>query len=559
MFDLKNIKDQKEVILLREEEEEELAKILSVKYGVLYINLKTVSINTDALRIIPEKKSRELKIIGFGKVGNKIKIALISPKDVDVQNYLKELEEKGFSLSIYMVSHKSLEKGWIRYDEISYTTKTTAGMVDISSENVTNLLDETKTIPKAQEVFKEILKSTQQHKVSRFFEAIIAASLSTKASDIHIEPEKDLITLRFRLDGVLAVVTKFDHKVNKLLLSRIKLISGMKLNIISKPQDGRLTIQLPEKAVQIRVSALPGTYGESIVMRLLDPDSISVKIEDLGIEKHLFQILTREINRPNGMILNTGPTGSGKTTSLYTFLKKIHTPENKIITIENPIEYHLPGIVQTQINLNKGYTFLEGLKSSLRQDPDVIMVGEIRDAETAKIAVNSALTGHLVFSTLHTNDAAGTFYRLIDLGIQPKIISTAVNIVLAQRLVRKPCEFCKKEIVLEGKDKEIISKITSEIDNLNTYTENTEKMFISVGCPKCNNTGYKGRLGIYEAILVDADTSKLLEENPGKAAIKEVFKRQGILSLSQDGIIKVLTGNTTLSEIRRVIDLEEDM
>ncbi len=557
MFNLKNIKDQKDILVLREQEEEELAKILSIKYGVRYINLKTVSINTDALRIIPEKLSRKIKISAFDKVGKKIKIVVISPQDIEVKNYIKKLEEKGYSVITYMVSHKSLEKTWDRYSEISYTTKTTAGMIDISSENIEDIFEKTKNLDDIKTTFQEILKSKQPHIISRFFEAILAGALSVKASDIHIEPEESSITLRFRLDGVLIVIVKFDKQIYKLLLSRIKLISGLKINITKKPQDGRLSIKLKEKDIEIRVSALPGAYGESIVLRLLDPDTISVETEDLGIEKHLLEILKKEIHRPNGMILNTGPTGSGKTTTLYAFLKKIHSTENKIITIENPIEYHLPGIVQTQVNINKGYTFLEGLKSSLRQDPDVIMVGEIRDSETAKIAVNSALTGHLVFSTLHTNNAVGAFYRLIDLGVQPKIISSAINVVIAQRLVRKPCEHCKKEILIEGKDKEIISKILNEIDDVNKYTNNTNKMVEIVGCKKCNNTGYKGRIGIFEAILVDAETSKLLEQNPRKEEVKNVFKKQGLLSLAQDGIIKVLTKVTTLSEVRRVVDLEE--
>ncbi|MBU1046349.1 type II/IV secretion system protein [Patescibacteria group bacterium] len=559
MFDLEDTKRVKEIEDIHEQEEEELAKILSVKYGVRYVNLKTVSINTDALRVIPEPISQTLKIAAFDLLGKKLKVAVISPTDPEIQNYLKKLEENGYLLTVYMISHKSLEKAWSRYKEVSYTTKTTAGMIDISAENVENILNKTDNLEDIKEIFQEILTSKQPHIISRFFEAVLAGALGVKASDIHIEPETDSITLRFRLDGVLTVVAKFDTQIYKLLISRIKLIAGLKLNITKKPQDGRLSIKLKNKEIEIRVSVLPGAYGESVVLRLLDPDSISVNIEELGIEKHLFEILKKEIHRPNGMILNTGPTGSGKTTSLYAFLKTIHSTENKIITIENPIEYHLPGIVQTQVDIDKGYTFAEGLKSSLRQDPDVIMVGEIRDYDTAKIAVNSALTGHLVFSTLHTNDAAGTFYRLIDLGIQPNIISTAVNIVIAQRLVRKPCEFCKKEVLIEGDDKKIISRVLSEITDISKYTNNTEKMVVPIGCKECNNTGYKGRIGIFEAIIVDAETSKLLEMNPGKEEIKGVFKKQGILSLAQDGIVKILTGATTLSEVRRVVDLEEEL
>lgn len=556
MFNLRNIKEEKGIQNIREKEEEELARILSVKYGLRYINLKTVPIKSDALRVIPENKAQEAKIIAFDLIGKKMKVALVSPNDQEAQKVLEDLKNKGYALTVYMISHKSLEKALNRYQELTYSTKTTAGIIDISPENMEKILEQVKNLDDIKDVLNKILSTKDPHTTSLFFEAVLAGAMNLKASDIHIEPEEEFVTLRFRLDGVLVKIIKFERKIYQLLLSRVKLIAGLKLNITKKPQDGRLSIKLQGKDVEIRVSVLPDAYGESIVLRLLDPDAISVSMEELGIEKHLLEIVKKEISRPNGMILNTGPTGSGKTTSLYAFLKKIHTSENKIITIENPIEYHLEGIVQTQIDLEKGYTFLEGLKSSLRQDPDVIMIGEVRDSETAKIAVNSALTGHLVFSTLHTNNAVGTFYRLIDLGVKPSIISTAVNLVIAQRLVRKPCSFCKEEVVIEGEDKRAVEKVLGEIEDVSKYTNNTEKMFIPKGCPKCNNTGYKGRIGIFEAIQADVETTKVLEENPVEKVINSIFKKQGILSLKQDGIIKVLTGSTTLSEVRRVVDLE---
>ncbi|MFH1402064.1 MAG: type II/IV secretion system protein [Patescibacteria group bacterium] len=559
MFKFDEEKQKEGFEKLRQKEEEELAQILSVKYGVKYIDLKLVSINNDALRIIPEKKSREIKIAAFDRVGKKIKVAVIAPQQTEIIEYLQELEKQGYKISVYMVSHQSMGKMWDRYKEMSYTTKTTAGSVDMSAENIKKFFSEINNLEDVHKVFNDVLNTKTNRNVSNFFEAILASALSVNASDVHIEPEEKNITLRFRLDGILTVVTKFDPKIYHLLLSRIKLISGLKLNVIKKPQDGRFSIKLEDRDIEIRVSVLPDAYGESIVLRILNPETISVSVDNLGIEKYLLEILMKEIKRPNGMILNTGPTGSGKTTTLYAFLKTIHTPEIKIITIENPIEYHLPGVVQTQVDPKKGYTFLEGLRSSLRQDPDVIMVGEIRDNETAKIAVNSALTGHLVFSTLHTNNAVGAFYRLIDLEIKPNIISTAINIVIAQRLIRKLCEYCKQEIVAEGEDKKTIARILNEIENAGKYTNNTEKIFNIVGCAKCNHTGYRGRIGIFEAILVDAETSKLLEQNPSKEITKQIFKKQNILTLAQDGIIKVLKGLTTLSEIRRVVDLEEDL
>jgi type II secretory ATPase GspE/PulE/Tfp pilus assembly ATPase PilB-like protein len=256
------------------------------------------------------------------------------------------------------------------------------------------------------------------------------------------------------------------------------------------------------------------------------------------------------------MILTTGPTGSGKTTTLYAFLKKVRDPGIKIITIENPIEYHLPGIVQTQTDEKKEYTFLEGLRAVVRQDPDIIMIGEIRDNESASIAINSALTGHMVFSTLHTNDAAGTFPRLIDLGINPKVLTSAVSIAMAQRLVRKLCQTCRKEVVLQGKDKETVDRIVSTIHTVDKIPQ-TEKNFVAVGCPACNNTGYKGRLGVFEAILSDAAIEEVVNMNPSEREIKKAAEPQGILNMLQDGIIKVLQGTTSMEELRRVVDLDE--
>jgi type IV pilus assembly protein PilB len=401
------------------------------------------------------------------------------------------------------------------------------------------------------------LAQKKSYRISRILEIILAGAISINASDIHIEPEEKLVRLRYRLDGVLNDILDIDQNIFGLLLSRIKLVSNLKLNIKDKAQDGRFSIKLGDTEIEIRTSLIPGGYGESVVLRVLNPNTISVPLEDLGINEKLLKILMAELKKPNGMILNTGPTGSGKTTTLYAFLKKIYTPEVKIITIENPIEYHLKGIVQTQTAEDKGYTFLEGLRSALRQDPDVIMVGEIRDEETAEIAVNSALTGHLVFSTLHTNNAAGTFPRLIDLGVNPKVITSAINIAMAQRLIRKLCPNCKKKASLEEKEKNIVEKTLASIVDKNYLKDlSLENACEEVGCDKCNFTGYRGRTGIYEAILTDENIEKVVIQNPSEREINKAAENQGILNMKQDGIIKVLQGLTSLDELSRVIDLE---
>jgi len=374
-----------------------------------------------------------------------------------------------------------------------------------------------------------------------------------------VEPEETSVKMRFRIDGVLLDTFRFDAPTYNLLLSRIKLLSGLKLNVKDEAQDGRFSIKIKDNNIEIRTSILPGAYNESIVMRLLNPKSIAVSLEELGIEKRTLDILIEQINKPNGMLLITGPTGSGKTTTLYAFLKKIYSPDIKILTIEDPIEYHLAGVVQTQVEEDKGYTFLAGLRAAMRQDPDVIMIGEIRDDETAGTAVQAALTGHLVFSTLHTNSAAGAFPRLIDLKVNPKTIPSALNVSMAQRLLRKLCQYCKKERDMTDTEKKIIETTLASIHD-KTYLDGiqTTKVWEAVGCDKCNNTGYKGRIAIVEAILSTKEIEEIIVTNASEREIKKVAESQNILDMKQDGILKILKAVSTLDELGRVIDLEKE-
>ncbi len=558
-------KEERQLADLRKSEEEELVAMLAEsKYNLPYIDLSRLGVDNEALRAIEEKDAREMNVAPFKLSGKNIYIAIRSPKE-DLLGSLKEqMERKGFEPVFYMASSTSINKIWERYKEISMAEGTRAGGIDISPD----ILRETaEKITKMQDIEKLILEATagkQTHKVTHMLEVILAGAISIKASDIHIEPEKERGRLRLRLDGVLQDVMFFTPDIYKLLNSRIKLLSGVKLtNKIA--QDGRFSIQEGKDELSIRTSLIPGTYGESIVMRILDPKSIQVDLEDIGIEPFLFSIIEEEIKKPNGMILVTGPTGSGKTTTLYAFLRKIYSTEIKIITIEDPIEYHLDGITQTQTNSEKGYTFLEGLRSALRQDPDVVMVGEIRDAETAKIAVESALTGHMVFSTLHTNNAAGVIPRLIDLEVNPKIMVSALSLSIAQRLIRKLCQFCKKENQPTEKELAIMKLVTESIKNEGKSLSNykidpnaTYKLYSPVGCEKCNMTGYKGRIGIFEAIRTDEAIEKIMPENPSEREIKKVAREQGILSMRQDGIVKIINGITSFEEVQSVVDLGEE-
>lgn len=558
-------KQQKDLDDFRRQEEEDLVQILAeAKYGVQPINLANIPIENEALRSIPQKEAETLGIAPFKLLGKDLHIAVRAPHADTIAELKKFFTEHGYVPHFYMASSTSLAKAWERYTELSYASESKAGAISVSGVALKEIMRDIKNIDDIKKAIERAEKDAT-HTTSHILEIALAGAIAINASDLHFEPEEHTVRLRFRLDGILHEVMEITPAIHKFLNSRIKLLAGLKITASAIAQDGRFSIFLDEEEISLRVSLIPGAYGESIVMRILNPKSIRVKLEDLGIEPSLFEVFMREIKKPNGMILLTGPTGSGKTTTLYSFLQKIYSPEIKIITIEDPIEYHLPGITQTQTESEKGYTFLEGLRSSLRQDPDVIMVGEIRDSETAKIAVESALTGHLVFSTLHTNNAAGVIPRLIDLEVNPKILVSALSLSIAQRLVRKLCVHCKKEIPLTDEQTKVMKKIIENAKAHNKdftkYGVDVEKTFIMygpVGCTECNNTGYKGRMGIFEAILKTAEIEKIIPNNPSERDIKEIASHQGYLDMKEDGVVKILKGITSYEEVGSVVDFYEE-
>jgi len=558
-------KEDKNLADLRKQEEEDLVQALAeTKYGIPGINLSSMPIDNDALRTIEEKNAHEEEVAPFKILGKDVHIAVRSPQADRIERLTQYYREHGYMPHFYMASLASLEKAWERYKEISYASESRAGSMGISGESLKKIMQNIKNIEDIKREITEVQKD-KSHTTSHILEIALAGAIAINASDLHFEPEESTVRLRFRLDGILHTVMEIPPAVHKFINSRIKLLSGLKITAQSIAQDGRFSIFLDKDEISLRVSLIPGAYGESIVMRILNPKSIQVKLEDMGIEPKLFEIFMREIRKPNGMILLTGPTGSGKTTTLYSFLQKIYSTEIKIITIEDPIEYHLPGITQTQTDSEKGYTFLEGLRSALRQDPDVIMVGEIRDGETAKIAVESALTGHLVFSTLHTNNAAGVIPRLIDLDVNPKILVSALSLSIAQRLVRKLCVHCKKEETISEEEMRIIKSVSEnakahgkDFNNYGVDMSAPIKIYEAVGCLECNNTGYKGRMGIFEAIHNDAAIEALIPQNPSERQIKDIAQNQGSLDMREDGIVKVLKGITSYSEVGSVVDFYEE-
>jgi len=422
--------------------------------------------------------------------------------------------------------------------------KIPSGIVKEAREEIKNLSD-----------FRKKIKGLNTENISEILNIILAGTIQLRASDVHIEPRESQTVLRARIDGILQEAAAFNPKTYQALLSRIKLLSGIKLNISDRPQDGRFSVLIDEQAIEIRTSSLPSEYGESIVLRILNPKSL-VSLEELGLREDLLATFKKEIKKPHGMIIVTGPTGSGKTTTLYAFLKKIQKSEIKIITIEDPIEYRLKGISQTQTAPKKGYDFASGLKSIMRQDPDVILVGEIRDLETTQIALQAALTGHLVFTTLHTNDATGTIARLVSLGAKLSNICPAINMVIAQRLIRKICEKCRE---LKKPETLLLNKIKKELKGIPTKVkipkiDNKLKIpFASPkGCENCNFTGYQGRIGIFECFLIDDDAEKFILTASTITSLREQAIKKGMVVMRQDGLIKVLQGDTTIEEIERV-------
>lgn len=424
--------------------------------------------------------------------------------------------------------------------------------------------------------FGQTIQNYAKEDTTKLLGVILYGAIDLASSDIHIEPQKEHIRLRLRLDGILQDVTFLEPEIYHNLLSRLKLLSKIKLNITEKPQDGRFTVSVGKSSrspgdrgsstesglIEIRISSLPSEWGESLVMRILNPQNL-MELETLGLRKDLYQSLDKKLKKPNGMIIVAGPTGSGKTTTLYAILMKIYNPGIKIITIEDPIEYHLTGVSQTQTSPEKGYSFSEGLMSIVRQDPDVILVGEMRDSATAKIAVQAALTGHLVLSTLHTNDAAGTVPRLFDLEVDLSSISSAVKVVISQRLVRKVCPECStavkpsseelKEIKtgLRSLPKEVLDELPTKDFDVIKIKKTSEK-----GCKECNFSGYRGRKGIFELFLVDPEIEKYILTNPSVSALKEKVIKKGMVTMYQSGLIEVIQQDTTLEEVQRVVEAD---
>lgn len=530
--------------------EEEQTKKIAQKYSLLYLNLMNYQPEPGVVDIVPKELTQTGKVFAFKKEGQDIYLAvsdLTNTKTIEALEHLQTLDE--YKFIPVLVSASSIRYLLSIYDTFA-PPESLKGDIEISQI-------QQQQAAQAITTWKDLANKIKKIPISQLFETIVSSAAHLKASDIHVEPTQKTIHIRFRIDGILQDVTSIPKSSLKSLVSRIKFLSKLKLNITKASQDGRFSIKIGAIHYDIRVSILPTAWGESAVLRLLPQEGSLIALDKLGLIKHNAKIIATAIKQPNGLILNTGPTGSGKTTTLYSVLNTINTPGKKIITIEDPIEYRLAGTTQSQINPDKNYTFATGLRSIMRQDPDVVLIGEIRDKETADIAINASLTGHLVLSTLHTNDAAGAIPRLADLGLEPKYFIEAILIIIAQRLVRKICHYCVQEYT---PNQDTLSQIKKELDNLpatikkpaipKTLKRSDPKK--ASQCSNCHGTGYAGRIGIFEILKPNEEIIKAVLAGTTIGEIQKLAVKNGMITLKQDGILKVLDGITTLDEINRV-------
>ncbi|MCS7233859.1 MAG: GspE/PulE family protein [Synergistetes bacterium] len=504
--------------------EKEIASVIAKQLNIPFVSIRKEKIDPKVLSLVPESFARRHVLIPIEIKNNKLFVAMSDPLNVVAKDELSLLT--GYDIEVAVASGSEIKQ----LIEELYGMK---GKVDaLIREKI-----ETKEEPSTDITVTE----DELAPIIQVVNGIISQALLERASDIHIEPQEDNIVIRFRIDGVLRKVMVLHKGIHPLITTRIKVMAGMNIAEKRLPQDGRVLISNNGRDIDLRVSSLPTIFGEKIVMRILNRDDVLIGLEKLGFWEDALEKVKSLLSKPYGMILVTGPTGSGKTTTLYSMLKELNTVEKNIITVEEPVEYQLEGINQVQVNEKIGLTFSNILRHVLRQDPDVIMIGEIRDKETAEIAIRSALTGHLVLSTLHTNDAPSSITRLVDMGIEPYLVASSLIGVIAQRLVRKICPSCK-EIHAVG-EKNII--IAEKFESLVSY-------YLGKGCEECGNTGYKGRTGIFEIMLVSEETQRLTIERAPASKIRIQAIKEGMITIREDGIRKVKAGITTPEEVLRV-------
>lgn len=534
-----NIVKQK-IDSLKKDSQERQYQNYAEKLGLEYVDLKNYPISNEVLGIVPQAEAEKYKVIAYLRAGNKLKIATTDPENKELKSYIEILKgDKNIEPIIGVTSPLNLENTLKLYKLVKPEIRKRDEVIDITEEEKEDFEKNIKSL-------RDVKDNLKKASTSYLLDLIFTGAVKTEASDIHIEPDEKEVIIRYRIDGVLHPIISIDPETAHRIISRIKLLSKMKIDINKMPQDAKLFITSGKRKIDIRVSTLPEAYGESLVMRIFDKEASMLRLEDLGFSDKQMKKIEKSYKKTHGLILVTGPTGSGKTTTLYGVIDKVNKPGVKIITLEDPVEYDLPGVIQSQIDAEKNYTFSAGLRAILRQDPDIVLIGEIRDPETGEMATQASLTGHLVMSTLHTNDASSALHRLIDIGIRPFLIVDAINLILAQRLVRKICEFCKEEYkpekIIIDEIKEVLGKDTK-----------INKLCRGKGCVKCHNSGFKGRLGIFELLELSEELKKLTLGAGTPDDIKKAAQKTGMETLEQDGLKKAIAGKTTPEEVWRVV------
>lgn len=543
-IDLEDLLIQKNLI-----NDEQLLNFKAQIQNVPVIDLRTVDIPTDVLNIIPEPIARRHAVIAFAKDPQFLSLAMADPEDLQTKEFIKK--KTGLSIKTFIASKKSIEIGLSRYHsnieaEFSNLIKEGGGGTASSDADITEALK----------------KMAEQIPVVRVVDTLLEYAIFEKASDIHIEPEEDHVVVRYRIDGILHEVMTLPKIIHPALVARIKVLANLKIDEHRLPQDGRFKIEKDEYNISLRVSTIPVFDGEKIVMRILDESAKALTLEQLGFQHSNLERIKNNIKKPHGALLVTGPTGSGKSTTLYSILTMLNSPAVNISTIEDPVEYRITGTNQMQVNPKIGLTFAAGLRALLRQDPNIIMIGEIRDQETAEEAVHAAMTGHIVLSTLHTNSAAGAPPRLIDIGIEPYLIASTVNAIVAQRLVRVICTDCIATYKMDQQTlkslsafnlnrlREVMIREGAVSEQIKSVTDLT--FYKGVGCNKCGHTGYRGRIGIHEVLEVTPEVQQLIVNHATTNDIQNKAMEQGMVLMAEDGFIKASLGITTIDEILRV-------
>ena len=549
-FEIKNSGRKEEEVILGKKIVSEIS-LFNLKSENLRILLREVSpedVPLKILEIIPEESAKYYQMIPIGRKGDTLEVGMVYPEDLKAQEALKFLtRQEKVAYQVFLITPTTLDNLLKQYRTLK--------------KEVSKALEELEEEIKVEKVrpvgAAEVERLVEEAPISKVVAVILRHAVEGKASDIHIEPTRDKLRVRFRLDGVLHSSLLLPMKIHQAVLARVKILSNLKIDEMRVPQDGRFSTKFDGKDIDFRVSTFPTTQGEKVVLRVLDPTIGLLEMEQLGLAGRNLKVIKEAIEKPYGMILATGPTGSGKTTTLYAIMRILNEEGVNVVSLEDPVEYYMEGVNQSQTRPDIGYTFATGLRSIVRQDPDIIMVGEIRDEETAFLATHAALTGHLVLSTLHTNNAIGTIPRLIDLGVKPYLIPPTVNISLAQRLVRKLCPECKKKVKPATKIRDLI---LAELDAIPSSAKGDLKIpkdltiFEPVGCKKCRFEGYSGRIAVFEVLAMTDSLADLILKEPSEVKILEEAKNQGMITMKQDGILKVLDGITSIEEVLRVAE-----